>query len=155
MKRIVLTLAAGAILALPAPVASDSGGTAHAAEPKAELTISVSGVNSADGRVYIALHRARADVKFPDSKGAVAGAWRTARKGSFSVTFAGLEPGRYAVNGFHDSDGDGDLDTNLLGIPTEGYGFGNGAAGSFGPPDFEAASIAVNGKTNVALPIGY
>lgn len=150
MKRMFSTFAAGAILAgLALPAAS--GGAAQAAE----LTIAVSGVKSAEGRVYVALHRARAGIKFPDGKGAVAGAWRTAREGGFSITFTGLEPGRYAVNGFHDSDGDGDLDTNLLGIPTEGYGFGNGATGSFGPPDFEAASIAVSGKGKVDLPIGY
>ncbi len=134
--------------ALAAPAMSD---TARAAE----LTIAVSGVKSAEGRIYVALHRAAAGVKFPDMKGAVAGAWSKAQKGGFSVTFAGLAPGRYAVNGFHDTDGDGELDTNLLGVPTEGYGFGNGATGSFGPPDFTAASIAVEGKTGVDLPIGY
>ncbi len=143
--------AAAAIAASLAPSAPATGGSALAAE----LTVAVSGVKSAEGRVYVALHRAAEGVKFPDAKGQVAGAWRMARKGGFSVTFAGLEPGRYAVNGFHDSDGDGDLGTNLLGIPTEGYGFGNGAAGSFGPPDFAAASVAVKGKTSVELPIGY
>ena len=147
-SRFAAWAAIAASLALSQPA---TGGASRAAE----LTVAVSGVNSAEGRVYVALHRAAAGVKFPDAKGQVAGAWRLARKGGFSVTFTGLEPGRYAVNGFHDGNGNGDLDANLLGIPTEGYGFGNGAAGSFGPPDFTAASIAVNGKTSVELPIGY
>lgn len=148
ISRFAAWAAIAASLALSQPAMS---GAALAAE----LTVAVSGVNSGKGRVYVALHRAAGGVTFPDMKGAVAGAWRLARKGGFSVTFAGLEPGRYAVNGFHDDNGNGDLDTNLLGIPIEGYGFGNGAAGSFGPPDFTAASIAVNGKTSVELPIGY
>ena len=147
-SRFAAAATVAASLALAAPATSD---TVRAAE----LTIAVSGVNSGEGRVYVALHRAAAGVKFPDMKGAVAGAWRKARKGGFSVTFAGLAPGRYAINGFHDTDGDGNLDTNLLGIPTEGYGFGNGATGSFGPPDFASASIAVEGKASVELPIGY
>ena len=147
-SRFAAAAAIAASLALSAPTMT---GAARAAE----LTVSVSGIESAEGRVYIALHRAADGVKFPGMKGAVAGAWRMARKGGFSVTFTGLEPGRYALNGFHDSDGDGELGTNLLGIPTEGYGFGNGATGSFGPPDFTAASIAVKGKTSVELPIGY
>ena len=151
MNRKSRFAAAAALAASLAPAAPAMSGAAQAAE----LTIAVSGVNSGEGRVYVALHRAAAGVKFPDSKGAVAGVWRIARKGGFSVTFAGLEPGRYAVNGFHDANGDGELDTNLLGIPTEGYGFGNGATGSFGPPDFTAASIAVKGKASVDLPIGY
>ena len=152
MKHNLRTLAAGAaLIALPALAVPEASGTAQAAE----LTISVSGVNSGKGRIYVALHRAAAGVKFPDMKGAVAGAWRRAQKGGFSVTFTGLAPGRYAVNGFHDANGDGKLDTNLLGIPTEGYGFGNGATGSFGPPEFEASSIAVDGKAGIRLPIGY
>ena len=152
MKHIFRTLTAGAaLIALPALAVPQASGTAQAAQ----LTISVSGVNSGKGRIFVALHRAAAGVKFPDQKGAVAGAWRKAQKGGFSVTFDGLEPGRYAVNGFHDANGDGKLDTNLLGIPTEGYGFGNGATGSFGPAEFEASSIAVEGKAAIRLPIGY
>ena len=121
MKLFQRTFAAGAVVStLFAVAAADESGAAQAAE----LTISVSGVKSGKGRIFVALHRAAAGVKFPDMKGAVAGAWRKAQKGGFSVTFDGLEPGRYAVNGFHDANGDGKLDTNLLGIPTEGYGFG-------------------------------
>ena len=51
--------------------------------------------------------------------------------------------------------GNGDLDTNLLGVPTEGYGFGNGAAGSFGPAEFDASSIDVKEAATIRLPIGY
>ncbi|MCY3829023.1 MAG: DUF2141 domain-containing protein [Rhodospirillaceae bacterium] len=156
MKRIFVALAAhlatGAVLSgLPALASSETRGAAQAAE----LTVAVTGVNSGKGRIYVALHRATAGVKFPDMKGAVAGAWRTARKGGFSVTFTGLEPGRYAVNGFHDANGNGDLDTNLLGIPTEGYGFGNGATGTFGPASFDASSIALKDAATIRLPIGY
>ena len=147
-SRFAAAAAIAASLALSQPA---TGGTALAAE----LTVAVSGVNSAEGRVYVALHRAAAGVKFPDMKGAVAGAWRMARKGGFNVTFAGLEPGRYAVNGFHDDNGNGDLDTNLLGVPTEGYGFGNGAAGSFGPAEFDASSIDVKEAATIRLPMGY
>lgn len=152
MKRILPILAAGAILSgLPALAGPEGSGAAQAAE----LTVAVSGVNSGRGRIYVALHRAADGVKFPDSKGAVAGVWRNAKKGGFSVTITGLEPGRYAVNGFHDSDGDGDLDTNLLGIPTEGYGFGNGATGLFGPAGFDASSIVLKDAATIGLPLGY
>ena len=147
-SRFAAAAAIAASLALAAPVVS---GVARAAE----LTIAVSGVNSGKGRIYVALHRAAKGVKFPDMKGAVAGVWRKARKGGFKVTLAGLEPGRYAVNGFHDANGDGDLDTNLLGIPTEGYGFGNGATGLFGPASFDASSVALKEAATIGLPIGY
>ena len=147
-SRFAAAAAIAASLALAAPAMS---GAARAAE----LTVAVSGINSAGGRIYVALHRAADGVKFPDSKGQVAGVWRMARKGGFSVTFTGLEPGRYAVNGFHDDNGNGDLDTNLLGIPTEGYGFGNGATGLFGPASFDASSVALKEAATIRLPIGY
>ena len=152
MKRIFLALAAGAVLSgVPALASSENRGAAQAAE----LTVAVSGVNSGNGRVFVALHRVKAGVKFPDQKGAVAGAWRMAGKGGFSITFTGLAPGRYAVNGFHDDNGNGDLDTNLLGIPTEGYGFGNGATGTFGPASFDDSSIELKSAATIRLPIGY
>jgi len=42
-----------------------------------------------------------------------------------TVTFEGLEPGDYAVMIAHDENSNGKLDTNLIGMPTEGYGFSN------------------------------
>jgi uncharacterized protein (DUF2141 family) len=41
----------------------------------------------------------------------------------------------------------GKLDTNMLGIPTEGYGFSNDVTGLFGAPAFSAASFAYDGRT--------
>ncbi len=151
MKRIPLLLAAGVFLSgLPALTAPGISGAALAAE----LTIAVSGITSAEGRVYVAVHRERGNVSFPDTEGAVAGAWRMAKEGGFDISFSGLEPGRYAVNGFHDTDGDGELDMNLLGLPTESFGFGNGASGLFGPASFEASSIALKQTATIRLPIG-
>lgn len=49
--------------------------------------------------------------------------------------------GRYAVAVVHDADDDGRLNTNLLGMPQERYGFSNDARGRFGPPSFEDASF--------------
>ena len=45
-----------------------------------------------------------------------------------------LAPGRYALSAFHNENDNGELDTNLLGVPSEGYGFGNDASAAFGPP---------------------
>ena len=62
-----------------------------------------------------------------------------------------LPPGRYAVNAFHDENGNGESDTNLLGIPAEGYGFANDPVIRFGPPDFEAAAVSVGENSEVAV----
>jgi len=59
------------------------------------------------------------------------------------VIFKDLPPGVYAVSVFHDRNRNGKLDSNSLGIPKEGFAFGNNAMGLFGPPSFDRAGIAI------------
>jgi uncharacterized protein (DUF2141 family) len=61
--------------------------------------------------------------------------------------FADIPPGRYALAVIHDENMHGKLDTNALGIPTEGDGFSNDVQGLFGAPAFSAASFAYDGRT--------
>jgi uncharacterized protein (DUF2141 family) len=68
--------------------------------------------------------------------------------------FAGVAPGTYALAVIHDENRDGELATNLMGMPKEGYGFSNDAKGTLGAPSFEAASFSYNGQsliTTIAL----
>lgn len=53
------------------------------------------------------------------------------------ITIKDLKPGRYAIRYFHDENLSGVMETNLLGIPREGYGFSNNGAGPFGPKPFK------------------
>ena len=55
--------------------------------------------------------------------------------------------GDYAIKVFHDKDGDGQLNTNFFGIPTEKYGFSNNAKALFGPPNFDKAKFIVSSDT--------
>ena len=62
--------------------------------------------------------------------------------------FEAIPPGTYALAVIHDENSNGKLDTNRLGIPTEGYGFSNDAkAVMLGTPSFAAASFSYNGQT--------
>ena len=61
--------------------------------------------------------------------------------------FSNVPYGDYAIKFFHDEDGDDNVDTNFLGIPTEDYGFSNNAKGLFGPPSFEKAKFVVSSDT--------
>ena len=62
-----------------------------------------------------------------------------------SVTFHfDLPPGTYAIAAFHDANGNGKFDKNLLGWPLEGFGFSNNAHVSFfRPPSFATASFTL------------
>jgi len=57
------------------------------------------------------------------------------------VTFDGLAEGSYAFSVFADENANGKLDTNLVGVPVERYGFSNDAMGFMGPPRFDAAAV--------------
>lgn len=57
---------------------------------------------------------------------------------------------RIAVSAFLDSNGNGSLDKNSFGIPTEAYGFSNNPKRGFGPPRFEEVATDVKQTDGVA-----
>lgn len=57
-----------------------------------------------------------------------------------------IPDGKVAVRLFHDANGNGELDMNLLGIPKEGYGFSRNPEAR-GPPSFKDAAFEVRGET--------
>ena len=124
---------------------------AHAAD----LTITVKGVRSADGAIFLAVYDSdKSFMKVPQAK-------TTRRidagKGDLKIVIHDLPAGKYAIAGYHDENGNGKLDTNALGIPEEGYGFSNDARGTFGPPQFSDAAFEFDGKTDktIAFAIQY
>lgn len=64
-----------------------------------------------------------------------------------------LKEGVYAISLFIDSNDNEKLDKNLIGIPTEQYGFSNNAIGFLGKPTFKNASFEVikNSKQIIKL----
>jgi uncharacterized protein (DUF2141 family) len=74
-------------------------------------------------------------------------------KCSFSI--ADLKPGKYAVRYYHDENLNGKMETNLVGKPTEGYGFSNNVTGKFGPPPFEKWLFEISGDKRIVLKPTY
>ena len=70
---------------------------------------------------------------------------------SQTFTFKDLAPGTYAVMITHDENGNGKLDTNMLGMPTEGYGFSNNPR-VMRKPTFEEARFTI-GADNVVVTV--
>ena len=67
------------------------------------------------------------------------------------VRFDGVPAGRYALMVIHDENGNGTLDTNLVGMPVEGYGFSNNPR-VMRKPTFDEAAFDV-GVDALALDI--
>ena len=62
------------------------------------------------------------------------------------VEIDSIEFGIYAIRVFHDENSNGELDTDLLGIPSEDYGYSNNVSAWFGPPSWERAMFLFNQK---------
>jgi len=73
----------------------------------------------------------------------------------YIVKIVNLPPGKYAVRYFHDENMNGNLDTNKMDIPTEGYGFSNNAYGLFGPKPFKEWLFDLNENKKLSLKIKY
>lgn len=114
----------------------------------ADLSLSVADGPAADATLYVALYNDAAG--YADSK-PVASQTTPMREGKARLVFAGLEPGRYALRAFADENGNGKLDTNLMGMPIERYGFSNDAKGNRAAPDFEAAAIRVDADLQTVI----
>jgi uncharacterized protein (DUF2141 family) len=129
--RLISTL----ILAMSlAPVVAQAG----------DLTVSVTEVQNGQGAVLAALYRA--DATFMDQARAVARLRVKAQPGRVTAVIHNLPAGRYALSVFHDANGNGKLDRNSMGIPSEGYGFSNDAQGTAGPPTAAQAAFDFDGK---------
>ena len=72
-----------------------------------------------------------------------------------TISFENLKPGKYAVRYFQDENLNGKLDTNFVGIPTEGYGFSNNATGKFGPPSFDKWLFEISADKKISLKPTY
>ncbi|MFO8029087.1 MAG: DUF2141 domain-containing protein [Cyclonatronaceae bacterium] len=74
---------------------------------------------------------------------------------SLTVRFDSLTSGPKAVRLFHDENGNADLDTNFLGIPTEGYGFSNNPRSRFGAPSLEDQLFEHRADTTISISLVY
>ncbi|WP_163995667.1 DUF2141 domain-containing protein [Pyxidicoccus caerfyrddinensis] len=109
---------------------------AHAAT----LTLDIQGLSKKSGHVLIAVHTNAAS--FNDKGKPVAVRSVEVTDSKLTVTIPDLAPGDYAVSLFHDANDNNKLDTNIIGIPKEGYGFSNNV-GARGKPRFDEAKFTL------------
>ena len=101
------------------------------------LEVEVEGLRSSVGRVALALFASAES--FAGDGAPLRREWLLVDDGGCLWRLDGLAPGDYAVKVYHDVDDSRALEVNFLGVPTEPYGFSNGARGSFGPPSWRQA----------------
>ena len=106
------------------------------------LSIHISGISKIKGSLFIAIFRATDD--FPVFGKQFKGIVKEVEGKSQNYTFDNLPEGEYALAIYQDENRNKILDKNLLGIPTEIYGFSNNARRNFSAPSFQEAKFKLN-----------
>ncbi len=111
------------------------------------LTIIIKNIKKIEGNMLIAVHNSAstflneryqsASVKITDN--------------TLKTSILGIEKGTYGVAIFQDVNANGKLDTNMMGIPKEPYGFSNDAKAMFSAPSFEDAKFEVKADTKITI----
>jgi uncharacterized protein (DUF2141 family) len=71
------------------------------------------------------------------------------------VVFENLKPAKYGVNFIHDENKNKKLDTKMLMIPKEGFGYSNNPTVKFGPPAYEKWIFEVKENTKITCKTTY
>lgn len=102
------------------------------------LTVQITGFEEITGFARMVVFNS--EEGFPrDSEQSVYSASEPVNSDPVTFTIESLEPGIYAITVYHDEDGDGELDMEFYGPPSEKVGTSNDARGRMGPPSFEDA----------------
>ena len=107
-----------------------------------KLSIHISGISKIKGSLFIAIFRATDD--FPVFGKQFKGIVKEVEGKSQNYNFDDLPAGEYALAIYQDENRNKILDKNLLGIPTEIYGFSNNARRTFSAPSFQEAKFKLN-----------
>ncbi len=118
------------------------------------LNVEISGINDIKGLMSIGLYSN--EKGFPDKGKEYKGRDVKVTGQTVVYTFKDVPFGTYAIAIFHDTNSNGKLDKNFLGIPKEGYAFSNNVFGALGlPPSFKDASFKVTGNKTVKIKMDY
>ncbi len=116
-----------------------------------DLSIRIKGI-SGNERVYVGLYNKRDNFKniLKTYKSKIV----KSSSSSYKVIFKNIPNGIYAVSIFQDTNNNGKLDKNFLGIPTEKYGFSNNIKPIFRGANFEESKFILNSDKNLTIDIG-
>lgn len=117
-------------------------------ETQEYLIVKVSNIKELKGEMKIALYNDKSS--FDKQENPLVTAQIPVDKNVIEVKFENIPPSKdYALAVHHDANNNGKIDTNLLGIPREGFCFSNNAMGSFGPPSYEDCKFEIKPGTFV------
>lgn len=120
----------------------------------ASLTVTVTGVRSAEGVVRCGLFASADGFRVPGREAHAADA--SIRNGRAICRFPDVEPGNYALAAFHAEKNEANIQYGLFGKPKQGVGFSNNPSITFGAPGFDKARFAFQGaRSAITVSLQY
>ncbi len=138
MSRLLVPLLTAILLGSPLSVNAQELSN-DGSEDTSFFTLTITGIQKIEGEIRIAMFDSKEKYTKDPLHAVVLPVDSTVVEWSVDA----LPYGEYAIAIYHDKNTNGKLDTNLLGIPKEDYGFSNNARGRFGPASWKAARFQV------------
>ena len=124
-------------------------GWTTAITPAGELAVTVKNIQTIKGDIRIAVFNR--EESFLKSGKAITHSITKVTGNKMTMRFRNLKPGYYAIATYHDKNSDGKMNKNILGIPTEYYGFSRDARARFSAPGFDAAKFYYKGGNSTTV----
>lgn len=122
------------------------------AQSAGNITLNVHHHGAEKGFIMVALYKS--EDGFPnDPQKAILQLKEATKSKITTIRIQSIPLGNYAIAVFHDANSDGKINYNLLGAPTEAYGFSNNARKMFSAPSFKEAMFRHAGETNLKIDI--
>ncbi len=113
------------------------------------ISVHVNNVDSSKGHIKVALYDS--DENFLSFDQVLKSGSAPAQKGTVALQLINLPVGEYALAVFHDENGNGELDTNWLGIPKEKVAFSRAKMKTFGPPKYKECAFMVTSDYKISI----
>jgi len=152
-RAAALALIAGlAGAALAAPAAAQS---CHGAPTGVRVSLTVQGVRSDKGNVAAVVF-GDDQKRYLKENGELETVRDPAIPGTTTLCFWLPRAGDYALFVYHDANANGEVDTGLLGMPKEGFGFSNNVRPHLSAPSFRSTHFtAAPGETDLSVTLHY
>ena len=120
------------------------------------LTITIADIRESEGRLMIQVANSEKGFEFSEDSAApppvAISQLAEAGEMTFEVT---LPPGVYGARVLHDLNGNGEMDSNFVGMPKEPWAFSNNATGRLGPAKWQDAKFEISGNTAVEIRLNH
>ncbi|MBO0320761.1 DUF2141 domain-containing protein [Muricauda sp. CAU 1633] len=113
------------------------------------ISVHVKNVDSSKGHIKVALYDS--DETFLSFDRVLKAGSAPAHNGIVILQITDVPIGEYALAVFHDENGNGELDTNWLGIPKEKVAFSKAKMKMFGPPKYKECAFQVTSDYEINI----